>query len=277
MVLLHAQGQTLARDSVPHPLRAWAVGAGAAVFTAGSLVALDHAWYQGYERTGLHFFNDGAEWYQVDKLGHAHSAYQLGRAGHASFRWAGMREGTATWVGGSLGLAYLTGVEYLDGRSAAWGFSGWDMLANTAGAALFIGQQRAWGEQRILLKWSARLTEFAPRRPDLLGNTTAERLLKDYNGTTVWLSANARSLGWRSMPCWLNLAVGMGAEGMLGAEAGPDSYRQWYLAPDVSFSRIPVRGKALRTLFFLLDAVKLPAPAVEYRGQGEWRGHWLGF
>ena len=69
----------------------------------------------------------------------------------------------------------------------------------------------------------------------------------------------------------------MGAEGMLGAEAGPDSYRQWYLAPDVSFSRIPVRGKALRTLFFLLDAVKLPAPAVEYRGQGVWRGHWLGF
>ena len=148
MVLLHAQGQTLARDSVPHPLRAWAVGAGAAVFTAGSLVALDHAWYQGYERTGLHFFNDGAEWYQVDKLGHAHSAYQLGRAGHASFRWAGMREGTATWVGGSLGLAYLTGVEYLDGRSAAWGFSGWDMLANTAGAALFIGQQRAFRKRR---------------------------------------------------------------------------------------------------------------------------------
>ncbi len=260
-----------------HKGRAWLVAGGGSVVAATSLVALDHAWYRGRPRSAFHFFNDGDEWLQVDKLGHAHSAYQLGRAGHAAFRWAGTGERTATWVGGSMGFVYLAGIEYLDGLSAEYGFSCWDMAANAAGTALFIGQQMGWGEQRITLKWSAHLTGYAAQRPRVLGSTVPERLLKDYNGTTVWLSANPRSFGWQVMPGWLNISAGMGAEGMLNARGTPGAYRQFYLAPDIAFSRIPTRSKVLRTFLFMLDALKMPAPALEFRGNGGVRGHWLYF
>lgn len=257
--------------------RTWLVAGGTAAYVAGSLVALDRAWYQGHDRTGFHLFNDGGEWLQADKLGHAHSAYQLGRAGHAAFRWAGLDERSATWLGGPLGLVYLAGIEYLDGFSSAYGFSWWDMGANTAGTALFIGQQLGWHEQRVLLKWSAHLTDYAPQRPDVLGSTVPERLLKDYNGSTVWLSANPHAFGWKALPPWLNIAAGMGAEGMTNARQHPGAYRQFYLAPDIAFSRIPTDSKFVRTFLFLLDALKMPAPTLEFRSAGGMKGHWIYF
>ena len=73
----------------------------------------------------------------------------------------------------------MTGVEVLDGTSSGWGFSGWDMVANTAGAGLFIGQDIGWGEQRLRLKLSSHLTDYAAMRPELLGEAPAERVLKD--------------------------------------------------------------------------------------------------
>jgi hypothetical protein len=257
--------------------RAWLVTGGTALFATGSLIALDKAWYQGHPRDAFHFFDDGDEWYQVDKLGHANSAYQLGRAGHAAFRWAGVDERVSVWAGGSVGLVYLAGVEYLDGHSAAYGFSGWDMAANAAGTALFIGQQLAWKEQRILLKWSAHPTDYALQRPEVLGSTLPERLLKDYNGTTIWLSANPHAFGWKALPPWLDLSAGLGAEGMLNARSNPGSFRQIYVAPDIAFSRIHTRSKALRTFLFLLDALKMPAPTLEVRDNGTVVGHWLYF
>lgn len=272
-----AQDSTAVAHAGIRPGRAWGVAGGAAAFTTGSLIALDRAWYQGHERTAFHFFNDGDEWLQMDKLGHAHSAFQLGRAGHAAFQWAGFSVGTATWVGGSLGLIYLTGIEYLDAYSAEWGFSGWDMAANAAGTGLFIGQQLAWQEQRITLRWGAHLTPYAAQRPEVLGSTVPERLLKDYNGTTVWLSANPHAFGWKGMPVWLNLAAGLSADGMLNARSNPGAYRQFLFAPDIAFSRIPTRSKFLRTAFFLLDALKMPAPTLEFRSAGGMKGHWIYF
>ncbi len=276
---LHAKPQateTTATDSLRKG-RAWLVAGGAAAFTVGSLSWLDHAWYQGYPRSAFHFFNDGDEWQQMDKMGHAHSTYQLGRAGHASFRWAGFNKSTSTWLGGSVGLIYLSGIEYLDGLSAEYGFSTWDMTANVAGTALFIGQELGWHDQRILLKWSSHLTDFAPMNPELLGYDRAERMLKDYNGTTVWLSANPRAFGWKAMPAWLNFSAGLGASGMVHATGNPADYRILYLAPDIAFSRIHTRSKLLRTFLFMLDALKRPAPTLEFNGNGGVKGHWVFF
>lgn len=257
--------------------RTWLVAGGSVALLSGSLVVLDKAWYQGYARTSFHTFNDDAEWLQVDKVGHAFSAYAIGRAGHQAFHWAGCSEKVAVWLGGGLGFLYLTGIEYLDGRSAEWGFSGGDMLANTLGTGLFIGQQLGWKEQRVVMKYSAHLTDLAAQRPDLLGRDLPERLLKDYNGTTIWLSANLRSFGARSLPPWLNVAVGYGAENMVSARNSPGQYRQFFLAPDLSLERIPTKSKLLHTVLFVLDCVKVPLPALEYGSNGVLRGHWLYF
>ena len=253
-----------------------AVGGG----MVGTLLLLDRAWYAGYDRSPLHGFNDGTEWLQMDKAGHLFSAYTLGGWGHRLFDRCGMGEGWSLWVGGSMGLVFLSGVEVLDGTSAAWGFSGWDMVANIAGTGTYIAQHRLWKEQRATLKLSARPTGYAVQRPDLLGEGLPERILKDYNGQTIWLSGNLRSLTRSErLPQWLNLAVGLGAEGMITAEEMPGDgrYRQYYLSPDVDLTRIRTRSSFLRTVLVVLNGIKFPAPALEIRSTGKVVGHWVYF
>ena len=226
---------------------------------AGSLVALDRVWYSQYPRSGLHSFDDSREWLQMDKAGHLWSAYAAGEWGMGLLTQAGVDDRTARWAGGTVGLAFLTAVELLDGTSAEWGFSWWDMAANVTGTGLFVGQDALWGEQRIRAKYSVHFTRFAAQRPELLGSSPAERILKDYNGHTFWLSVNpssfARNDGGR-WPVWLNVAAGMGASGMITAEPlntldgnpGDGRHRRWFLAPDVDLRRIRTGSSFLRTV-----------------------------
>ena len=261
------------------------VAAVTVVGAGGAIVALDQAWYAQYERTPFHGFNDGNEWLLMDKTGHIFSTYAIGSWGHAVLSHCGASKRTARWVGGSIGLAFMTGVEILDGTSSGWGFSGWDMVANTAGAGLFIGQDIGWGEQRLRLKLSSHFTDYAALRPDLLGEAPAERVLKDYNGVTLWLSGNLEQLTpWKSAPPWLNLAVGYGAEGLVTAIpdesvliTGESPYRQYYLSPDIDLTRIRTKSRTVRTLLFLLNSIKVPAPALEIQSTGKVVGHWLYF
>jgi len=247
-------------------------------------IALDQAWYAHYERSPLHGFDDSDEWMQMDKAGHVYSAYTLGNWGHAAVARCGASPALARWAGGSLGLVFLTGVELLDGTSTGWGFSWSDMAANVGGTTLFIGQDALWGEQRIQAKFSAHHTDYAAQRPDLLGTGIVERYLKDYNGQTIWLSANMDRFAPGVVPQWLNLAVGYGAEGMTSAVpmegdagSGVTSYRQLYLSPDIDLTRIHTRSKCLRTVLFVLNSIKIPAPALEFRSNGQVVGHWLYF
>lgn len=252
------------------------------ILTAGgltvTLIALDQAWYAQYDRGPLQSFDDSGEWLQMDKMGHLFSAYTLGSWGHALMRDCGASPSASRWIGGSLGLAFLTGVEVLDGTSTGWGFSWSDMAANVLGTGLFIGQDAAWGEQRMVMKFSAHHTEYAALRPDLLGSGTMERILKDYNGQTIWLSFGLeRFLPEVGFPTWLGFAVGYGAEGMVSAEppqgdaGAPTPYRQIYLSPDIDLTRIPVRSKFLRTTLFVLNGIKFPLPGVEFTSTGEVR------
>jgi Predicted periplasmic lipoprotein (DUF2279) len=260
-----------------HPGRLLGTTIGGGAVIAGTLISLNKAWYSQFERSPFHFFNDGGEWQQMDKVGHAFATYTVGKWGHGLLKWSGLSDNTSLWVGGTLGLTYLTAVEYLDGRSAEWGFSGWDMAANVAGTGLYIGQELGWKQQRIKLKYSAHLTDYAPQRPNVLGEGLSERILKDYNGSTYWLSANLNDFGAERLPTWLSVAVGYGADGMLFANANPGQYRQFYLSPDIDLERIRVKSKVLKALLYTLNCVKVPMPALEFGTNGVVRGHWLYF
>ena len=170
----------------------------------GTYLALDKVWYAQYDREALHVFDDAGEWEQMDKAGHLFSAYSLGRWGHAGWRMCGSRAKESIFIGGSFGFLFLTGVELLDGTSSGWGFSWSDMAANALGTGLFMGQELGWNEQRFQVKLSVHLSDYAARRPDLLGEGLGERVLKDYNGQTIWLSANPWSFGKQgAFPKWL--------------------------------------------------------------------------
>jgi uncharacterized protein YfiM (DUF2279 family) len=125
----------------------------------GTLLVLDQAWYAEYERSPMHSFDDRGEWLQMDKAGHLFSAYALGSWGHALMQHCGASRSASRWVGGSLGLVFLTGVELLDGTSAGWGFSWSDMAANVMGTGLFIGQD---GTIPQGLQWADHLAEREP-------------------------------------------------------------------------------------------------------------------
>jgi hypothetical protein len=63
--------------------------------------------------------------------------------------------------------------------------------------------QRSWNwplcfagvavERAITPKFSFHLTDYASKRPDVLGSNLPERIIKDYNGQTYWLSVNLHS------------------------------------------------------------------------------------
>lgn len=257
------------------PDRAWLVGGSIGSIYAGSMVALYSTWYSDYPLGRFHVFNDANEWLQMDKLGHAGSAYYLSRWSSKLVRWTGVEERNSVWWGVGIGYAFLSTIEVLDGFAVPWGFSFSDMAANTAGVGLFATQELLWREQRISFKFSYMPTNLAEQRPSVLGESAQERLLKDYNGQTYWLSANIRQLsGWEQFPSWLNIAVGYGAQNMLTATAGqqvsgisfqPARYRQFYLSPDIDLTKIKTDKRWLKTVFEVFGFLKVPAPAIEFR------------
>jgi len=247
---------------------------------AGTMIGLYNLWYRDYPQTHFHFFNDNDEWLKVDKLGHATTSYYVGRLGYDAWKWAGMGENKATWIGGLSGFFFLSTIEILDGFSAEWGASSGDLAANTLGSALFIGQQLAWHDQKVLLKWSYHSTGFAKYRPDLLGRNFAQQMGKDYNGHTYWLSANLHSFTGKDskIPRWLNIAIGYGATGMTGASSNATDYlgkpipsfeRQqlFYISPDIDLTHIQTKSVLLKWVFEAIGFLKLPLPALQFSGK----------
>jgi hypothetical protein len=278
--------------SKPDKKRIWIVGGSQAALWTGSFMALNKAWYADYPKESFHFFNDWDEWQQMDKAGHAWSSYQLSRLSGDMWRWTGIKDKKAIWLGGISGVAYLSIIEILDGFSAEWGFSTGDMLMNIAGAGLYVSQELGWKEQRIQLKMSYYPYSYDPQDKDraleLFGESTAEKILKDYNAQTYWLSANIHSFFPDSrIPRWLNLSLGYNARVMLGGteniwtdEAGNtidrtevERYRRFFLSVDVDLTRIRTRSKFLRSVFSVVNMVKVPAPALEWDSRGNFRGH----
>jgi hypothetical protein len=273
-------GQTAFASDSLSVLRARKItlGASSLALTGGSLVYLNQAWYQQYSSSDFHFFNDNDEWFQMDKYGHTLTTYQTGRLMMGAMKWAGCSRKSQLIVGGMSGLAYMTAIEVMDGYSTGWGFSWGDMGANALGSGLAIGQEALWKQQRIQLKFSFYQSPYAQYRPELLGKSLSTQVLKDYNGQTYWLSVNPSSFfkTENRFPKWISIAVGYGADGMLGArynnivvmdENGNtrsfDRYRQYYLSLDIDFTRIPVKSKFLKAVFSGLNIIKVPFPNLE--------------
>jgi len=242
-----------------------------------TIIGLNQLWYSDFERSKFQTINDNQEWLQMDKLGHVFTSYQLGKHGAQLLDWSGVSEKHQLVYGATLGFTFLAAVEVLDGYSAEWGFSWGDILANGAGTGLYVGQELLWKEQRIALKYSFRQTEFAALRPDKLGGTFAEQILKDYNGQTYWLSANLSSFFKNSqIPKWLNIAVGYGGQGMLSGTKDIDNqvlttnsrYRQYYLSFDLNLSAIKTKSKWLSSVFEVVNMIKVPFPALEFNKKG---------
>ncbi len=268
------------------------------IYTAawtGTIIGLNEVWYKDYPKSKFHAFDDSGEWLQVDKVGHAFSAYKLSQYFSLALRWSGIDKDKSIYIGAASGVLSQSVIEILDGYSAEWGFSWADMGANVAGSGMFAGQHALWGEQRVKFRFSRGVATYPEgilqRRADnLYGTTFAEKYLKDYNAQTYWLSANLKSfLPKSNLPPWLNAAVGYGATGMYGGyknvwtDAAKNQYydrtdiprlRQFYLSPDIDFSRINTGYKWLDSFFDVVN-LRLPLPSLELRSDGKLKFHAL--
>lgn len=252
-----------------------------------ALIGLNQLWYADYPHSNLHSIDDNQEWLQMDKAGHLFSAYHLGTFGANALQWSGCTKKSQLLYGATLGLAFMTTVEVFDGYSSQWGFSWGDMAANTMGTSFFISQELLWKEQRVVPKFSFHTTSFSAVRPQVLGSSFTQQILKDYNGQTYWLSANLHSFFKHSKtPIWLNIAIGFGADGMIsGTENFKDSdlypkynrTRQFYFSLDADLTKIQTKSHLLKTIFSVFNSIKIPAPTIEISKVTGFRFHYLYF
>ncbi|MES2544440.1 MAG: DUF2279 domain-containing protein [Bacteroidota bacterium] len=248
----------------------------------GALIGLSQLWYADYPKSDFHFINDNEDWLQMDKVGHFFSAYQLGNFGKHALQWSGVSKKDQLIYGATIGFGFLTVVEVFDGYSAEWGASSGDIIANASGTALFVSQELLWKEQRIVPKFSFHKTYYANLRPEALGSSLNEQIIKDYNGQTYWLSFNLHSFYKDSkIPKWLNVAVGYGATGMVSGNDEtltpgiPDikRARQYYLSVDVDLTKIKTKSPLLKTVFSVFNSIKIPAPTMEFTGSHHVQGY----
>ena len=258
-----------------------------AVLAAGTLIGLSQAWYADYPKSDFHFINDNSDWLQMDKFGHVFASYHLGRFGAEMLQWSGANKKNQLLSGAGLGFAFLTAVEVFDGYSSQWGASSGDIIANASGTALYVSQELIWKEQRITPKFSFHTTKYDGYRPEVLGSSYTEQILKDYNGQTYWLSVNLHSFAKGSkIPKWLNVALGYGAEGMITGNKenttttytpNPQRFKQLYLSLDVDLTKIETNSHFLKTIFSVFNSVKIPAPTIEFVQFNDIKYHFIYF
>ena len=274
------------------------VTAANAAFYTGSLIILNSAWYKGFPKSSFHVFDDSKEWLQVDKVGHSWTAYNMARGSFGMWKWTGLPHDKAAIISGINGMTYLTVIEFLDAHSAEWGWSWSDFTANVLGSSLFTTQELLWKEQRIQFKFSFhgvdyKSSQLNARADDLYGKSWQERMLKDYNGQTYWMSANIHSFfPETNLPKWLNIAAGYGADGMFGgfeniakdangnitfSRTDIPRLRQFYISPDIDLTRIKTNKKWLKSTFNLLSLFKIPAPALMIDSKGKMKFHGIYF
>ena len=251
----------------------------------GSFYFLNELWYKNYERTQMHSFDDSEEWLQMDKVGHAFSTYTLSNQYFDVLQRNRMNPRKAAWVAGGTSFMYLAGIEVMDGFSSQWGWSWSDMLANTFGSSLFLFQQLKWNDQRMQLKFSYSNSGYAMFNSEQLGDNFQQRLFKDYNAQTYWLSYNISSnlASDKAFPRWLNVAIGYGATEMTTARINyhdVDNFnrtREFYLSFDADLNRLRWKKKWLKQTMKILSFIKIPAPTFEIRSDGKMKVHGLFF
>ena len=245
----------------------------------GSLLALNQVWYASYGTENFHFFNDSKQWMQMDKLGHAFTGYLLTKEVNRVHTWAA--EKRQPWVGAVYALSYLSALELMDGFSSGWGFSGSDMLANGVGVGIAFSQDHFFKRQLIIPKFSFSRSTYAMVRPEILGSSYAEQLLKDYNGQTYWLSVPITS--FLNLPKgfkWICISLGYGCDAKLvgsqNAWNGFNARRQVYLSFDIDCSSLAPRHPKLSKVLTHLNLIKVPFPSLEFSSD-KTRFHWISF
>jgi len=247
----------------------------------GALVVLDKQWYNDKEKSSFHINHDENSWGMMDKLGHGFASYKITRLTAEAFNWTGVSKKEQLLYGAGFGLGTTTAKEVLDGFTKEWGWSWLDFGANVVGSGLYVGQELLWNEQRIQPKFSYNNSKSRGIVTSNLGAGFTERLFKNYDGQTFWLSFNVNSFAKTDfIPNWLNFSVGYGVDGYIynaNTAVVPVKSKSLYLSLDVDLTKIQTKSHFVKTVFSLVNSIKIPAPTLEINSKKGTFGHFLYF
>ena len=249
--------------------------------TSLSYYGLYNLWYKKYPQTSFHFFNDLEEWNYIDKAGHIYSSYQVARKSHLFL----LKKNIENPVEKSCfySLFFMLGIEVLDGFSKEWGFSNYDLLSNFIGTGIFYFQEKKFKRQLLKLKFSYHLSPYAIYRPSLLGENVSQRIFKDYNGQTYWLTFDLNNKIQERLKVfkYLNFSLGYSIDGFVGARNNNilncancnqiNRQSQLLLSIDLDLSEIKTKNRALQLLLNSFSIIKFPAPTIILQDHNEFR------
>lgn len=231
-------------------------------------------WYKNYPQTSFQYFNDLHEWKYMDKAGHICTAYHLNRTGYNLLEHYKINK--PLLKSSIYSFTYMTGIEVFDGFSKNWGFSWYDIISNGIGTLIFASQENYLKKQLLKVKFSSHMTSIASCRPNLLGNNKIERIFKDYNGQTYWLTLNLNQTFNEKFKLFkfIDLALGYSIDGFTGARDNStynctDCYLDCenlsrtssiMMSLDLNLNSFKGRNKFLDVLIQSLSIIKLPAP-----------------
>lgn len=256
-------------------------------FYLGGMSYLQFVWYKDHERVPFEFYNDNKGYLQTDKFGHAFGSYMESYIGYQWLRHAGVKKNPALIFGGTLGIILQAPIEIFDGIYEGWGFSWGDIIANTAGSALLIGQELLFNEQLIKYKLTYWKSPYLDKGNGYLGNNALDGFFYDYNGHNFWLSMPVnRIVPVRKIPNWISVAAGYSANGMYGEFNNiryyhgtwipeTERYRQFLLSLDIDWTKIKTSSRFLRKILNAMVFIKLPFPAIEFNTLGKVKGYWM--
>ena len=246
------------------------VGVGA-VFVGGNALLYRYfkrAWWSG-ERAKHFFFR--ADWDQdfrdQDKFGHLVGGFHLARIGGALLRDAcASRKHALVWSAVYATLFQLQ-IEIWDGMYKKYGFSYADILANTAGMALAVGQQMHQGLRAIKPTISYRRSAAMRNARNIPGEL---RPSLDYSGQTYWFSADVNALLPENArgywPSFLRISAGHSITDWINPATGENmrAKRKLLMSIDLDIEKLPGNNPLWKTVKRNLSYVHLPSPALQF-------------
>ncbi len=221
------------------------------------------------EKTNFRIIEDIDQDFFADKFGHFFGGYFTGYCSTEILIGAGFNLEMATIIGGSMGFAYQTYVEIMDGFGKNWGFSPSDFIADGAGFIYYLAQYY----MPYLQNFTPKMTYFPAQWYNEKPRKESSMFIDDYSSWTFWMSAkmcNLTPASWK-WPRWLDLAAGYAVRDLHFDGAYHGSPR-FVIGLDYNIVELlPDGGNFLNWLKQSFNYFKFPAPAIEFGKETRFR------
>ena len=203
---------------------------------------------------------------EMDKFGHAYGGYHLSRIGGELLGGACVSRTRAVWWSAAYAAAFQLQIEMWDGKQAEYGFSPFDLAANTAGAGYAVAQHYVPALRNVKPTISYARTLASKRYGRAQGSEL--RPTTDYSGQTYWMSVDVDAMlpegAARWWPGFVRASIGHSITDYVSPTTGRGLWarRELVLSLDIDPEKLPGQNPLWRHVKHELSYYHFPAPAL---------------